>query len=130
MAEVKDQKEGTSGSSTELPSINISERGMADGKPVKCDRRLFMQFMAFDDCFDLPTIIEALEEESPQAVLYKDINNPTGIGMLVYCEDPAYIVDTIHPLLEREEFEDLEYSPEVTMLGLSLIHISEPTRPY
>ena len=90
---------------------------MADGKPVKCDRRLFMQFMAFDDCFDLPTIIEALEEESPQAVLYKDINNPTGIGMLVYCEDPAYIVDTIHPLLEREEFEDLEYSPEVTMLG-------------
>ena len=123
MAEVKDQgteeskKDGASGNSPELPSINISERGMADGKPVSLNRRLFMQFNAFDDCFDLPEIIELMEEEQPQAVLYQDLNNPTGIGLMTYCEDPAYIVDTIHPLLASDEFDDLEYSPDYTMLG-------------
>lgn len=101
-----------------LPHIDISEKGRdAMGKPIALDRRLFMQFMALGGCHHIDGLVEKMQEQSPQAVLYRDLNDPHGIGLLAFCEDPGYIVDTIHPLLNGSGFSDLQPRPAFTMLG-------------
>ena len=62
----------------------------------------------------LETLKQRLSEANVQAVLYRDVNDAHGIGVIVYCEDPGYIIDKIHPILDLAE---LEYREEFTMLG-------------
>ena len=101
----------------ELPSINVAERGRgADGKPISLNRRLFMQFMAFGNCQNIDELKSALEKSNPQAVLYKDANDPLGIGLLVFSESPDFILQTVQSLCSRE-FSQMEIKPEYTMLG-------------
>ena len=105
-------------SSPKLPHIDISERGVdADGNPASLDRRLFMQFSAYSGCKDIEAIKRRLQQDSPQVVLYQDINDPQGIGLAAFCEDPAYLVDEFHSLLATDEFSSLTLKPEFTMLG-------------
>lgn len=98
-------------------NIDLSEKGRgSDGKPVSLNRRLFMQFMAFRNAnFDF--LVDQFKSISAQAVIYKELNDAQGIGVMVYCEDPGYIVDQIQPILCREELKDMEFREEFTMLG-------------
>jgi chlorite dismutase len=98
--------------------IDITEKGRsADGKQISLDRRLFMQFVAFGGCENLDQIKARIESNCPQAVLYQDINDPLGIGVLSFSENPTYIPDTIHPLLRSEEFAGLVQKHELSMMG-------------
>ncbi len=94
--------------------IELSEKGRdANGQPISLDRRLFMQFTAFSGPAD--ELISAFQSASIQGVVYSDINDSAGFGVMTFFEDPAYIVDTVQPLLGK--LHEVEQKPEFTMLG-------------
>ena len=100
-----------------LPSISVAERGRnADGEPITFDRRLFMQFMAFGGCADPESLRRSLAQINPQAVVYQDMNDPQGIGLLSFSESPGTIMDTVHTL-RVDALAKLRPKSEFTMLG-------------
>jgi Chlorite dismutase len=97
---------------------DISEKGgMKDGLPQRSDRRLFMQFLAFGGCHDASPLGDALARGKVSGVLYEDVNDPRGIGLLTLSEDPDFFLDRIRPLLNGPGFSALIQKPEYTMLG-------------
>jgi chlorite dismutase len=99
------------------PSLDLSEKGVKDGKPVSLDRRLFMQFMAYGGCDDAATAAAALEDARVDGVLYLDVSDPRGIGLLVMSEDPGYFVTALRALLNAPPFAAMTRKPEFDMLG-------------
>lgn len=97
---------------------DTSEKGsVKDGVRQTLDRRLYMQMLAFGGCVNTAPVIEALKEIGIEAVLYVDINDPQGIGLLTMSEDPAFFSTTLRNLLADEAFRTLAFKPEYTMLG-------------
>lgn len=76
-----------------------------------------MQFLAYGHCFDSNTLVSALTTANIDAVVYADINDPQGIGLLTFSEDPNFFVDTLRPLLNSIPFSQLVAKPELTMFG-------------
>ena len=98
--------------------VDISEKGRrANGQTISSDRRLFMQFLAFGDCTRVEPLTTALESENIPGVLYADINDPRGIALLTFSENPDYFLTTVRAFLNRPPFNDLTPKPEHTMLG-------------
>jgi chlorite dismutase len=97
---------------------DISEKGgMKDGQPQRSDRRLFMQFIAFGGCADATALADRLAQARIPGVLYEDVNDPRGIGLLTLTEDPDFFLDRVRPLLNGPGFSVLVQKPEYTMLG-------------
>lgn len=112
-----EQNLDTSAKPSDDGQIDLSERGRdADGKAISLDRRLFMQFMAFCGG-DRSHLINQLKARNAQAVVYQDLNDSHGFGLMVFCEDPSYLVDQIQPMLTDESQIDLEQKHEFTMIG-------------
>ncbi len=98
--------------------VDISEKGRSkDGTPISLDRRLFIQFMAFGDCWNTNEVIEELQKTKMDLVLYADINDPYGIGLLVLNEDPDFFVGQLREFLNSSSFMEFTSKPEFTMLG-------------
>lgn len=78
-----------------------------------------MQLLAFGGCTDSAVLAAALEQAGIEAVLYEDINDPRGIGLLTFHEDPAFFVTTLRALLNRAPFTStpLIQKHEYTMMG-------------
>lgn len=96
------------------------EKGaVKDGERQALDKRLYMQLLAFGGCRDHDKIIGLLKDSGIEAVLYADVNDPQGVGLLTMSEDPAFFSTTLRGLLNREEFASLNFKPEYTMLGRS-----------
>lgn len=109
------------------PTIDVSEHGMdRGGAPLSVNRRLFMQLQVFGDCPETGPLVEKLEESRVQAVLYKDVNDPRGVGLLAMHEDPAFFVDELRSLVNEPPFLGLTLKPELTMLGRSYASGYEP----
>ena len=108
--------------------VDLREVGASiDGEPQVSDRRLFLQLHVFEDCSDLNNIVEVLEKRDLNAVLYDDINNPTGIGVLFIVEDPAVLATAARDLLvEFQHAANLSYRPEMTMIGRTYSSGREP----
>lgn len=99
-------------------SIDISEKGRtAEGETISFNRRLFMQFLAYGNCHNAAPLVQALEQSSLAGTLYADINDPQGVGLLTYHENPGYFIDELRPFLNTGPFRDLLPKPEFTMLG-------------
>jgi Chlorite dismutase len=97
---------------------DLSEKGaVKDGQPQRSDRRLFMQFLAFGGCPDAIPLVDRLAHAKVSGVLYEDVNDPRGIGLLTVSEDPDFFVDRVRPLLNGPGFSVLVQKPEYTMLG-------------
>lgn len=97
---------------------DIREKGaVKDGGRLGLDRRLFMQLLAFGGCADTAPLIEALKKSAIASVLYADINDPQGVGLLTMSEDPEFFVTGLRALLNQEEFAGLALKSEYTMLG-------------
>lgn len=90
---------------------------MRNGQPQRSDRRLFMQLVAFGGCTDSKALGDALERAGVSGVLYEDVNDPRGVALLTFGEDPALFLDHIRPLLNSKPFDTLTQKPEYTMLG-------------
>ena len=96
----------------------IAEKGRSKtGETLYSDRRLFVQLLAFGGCSDIEAGAAALREAHVPAVLYEDVNDPQGIGLVSYNESPDFFLDSVRPLLRREPFNVLAPKPEYTMLG-------------
>lgn len=97
---------------------DLREKGAArQGKPQALDKRLYVQFLAFGNCKNPASIVEALKSKSLQFVVYVDLNDPWGIGLLALSEDPNFFVQELRALLLAEPFASLAPKPELTMFG-------------
>lgn len=97
--------------------------GEKDGQRQHMDRRLFMQLFVYDCPPDMPSgeviaeLGKAFAQAGVAATIYEDVNNPQGIGVLSWSEDPASFVDSVRPVLSSGELRKLRQQPEYTMLG-------------
>lgn len=101
---------------------DLREKGSPrDGQPQALDRRLFMQLLVFGGCLDTHGVIEALESLSAdgsfEGVVYEDLNDPSGIGVLTIHEDPGQFLTDLRSTLNRKPFSKLALKPQFTMLG-------------
>lgn len=98
--------------------LDLSEKGKSkDGQPISLDRRLFMQLLAYGDCAHPGSLIKALVEQGIEGVLYADINDPQGVALLAFSEEPDYFVGPLRQFLNQKPFAGLRFKPEYTMLG-------------
>ena len=112
----------------QLEPLDIREVGAPiDGEPQISDRRLFFQLHVFEGCLDSRLIIEPIEKGSLDAVVYDDLNHPTGSGVLFIAEDPAMLMTASRTLLlKAQEVPDLLYRSEMTMTGRTYASGREP----
>src|SRR5262249_52021628 len=73
--------------------------------------------IAFGGCGDTRPLADALTRNGVTGVLYEDVNDPRGVGLLTMSQDPKLFVDRMRPLLNAAPFADLDLKPEYTMLG-------------
>lgn len=118
------QSHGHHGGSDGAPKIDTRERGAPkDGAPQHMDRRLFMQLLVFQVPTGRPiaanqeALLAALEQADVPAVVYADANDPRGVGLLSFSEEPATFVERVRPLFELEPMRDWILRPELTMIG-------------
>jgi len=98
--------------------IDIREKGgVRNGAQQTSDVRLFMQLLAFGNAKDTPELVKALQASGMEAVLYEDLNDPRGVGLLTWSTDPDFFVSTLRPFLNRSPFNSLELKPAYTMMG-------------
>ena len=90
---------------------------MRAGQQQTSDRRLFMQFLAFGNVRSTADLIAAMEAAGLAGVIYEDANDPLGVGLLTWSDDPNFFLDKLRPVLTSEPFVSLEFKPEYTMLG-------------
>jgi hypothetical protein len=103
--------------------------GMKDGQPQRSNARLFMQFMAFGGCAQTAPLADALARAKISGVLYEDVNDPRGIGLLTFTEDPDFFLDRVRPLVNGPAFSVLTQKKEYTMLGRTYAIGYEPDLP-
>jgi hypothetical protein len=104
-------------SSESQSHLDLRERGRtADGEPVFLDRRLFVQFLAFANAQTAP-LVDALAAAHLPTVLYEDFNDPFGVGLLIYHEEPDFFLCDLRTFLRRPPFSQLTSKPEYTMTG-------------
>ena len=97
---------------------DLREKGSPkDGQPQHSHRRLFMQFLALGGCTDPQPFVRTLEQTSLQAVVYQDLHDPRGIGLLVMHEDPDHFVADLRHTLNTTPFDTLILKPSYTMFG-------------
>ncbi len=108
--------------------VDLREIGAPiDGEPQISDQRLFFQLHVFEGCLDPRFITETLEKGSLDAVVYDDLNHPTGTGVLFIAEDPAMLMPASRTLLlKAQEVPDLLYRSEMTMTGRTYSSGREP----
>jgi chlorite dismutase len=97
---------------------DVREKGAPrDGEPQVLDKRLFVQLLVFTGCRDTSKLINDLEKSGLEAVLYEDLNDPTGVGLLTVSEDPDFFVTDLRGYLKQGAFSKLTFKPEFTMIG-------------
>ncbi len=97
---------------------DIREKGKdSQGNPISLDKRLFIQLLCFGNCENHQILIETLQDEKVEGVIYHDVNDPKGIGLLTFNEDPDSFVVNLRNLINSSPFSKLTQKPEYTMLG-------------
>jgi len=128
----------THGQGADELKIDVSERGAPrDGEPQTMDRRLFMQLLVFEELTGTTNEFSARAnlrrglsgKEGLGFVLYEDVNDPFGLGLLTWSEDPAAFVEVVRPAV-RSQRECLRLRPEMTMLGRTYSTGYEPDLEY
>lgn len=97
-----------------------------DGTRTSTDRRLFLQLQVFTDCLDAGAVVKKVEASGIEAVVYLDVNDPRGVGLLTMAEDPARFVTLVRPLVNEDPFRSLRSRPELAMLGRTYASGYEP----
>ncbi len=105
-------------------SVDAIERGAPrDGQPQTMDRRLFMQLLVWrcppeQNLADvLGALTRAVGDSGIGAVVYEDVNDPRGVALLSFSEEPGDFVTQVRPLFAHAPLASLELVPELTMLG-------------
>lgn len=118
--------------------IDVWERTKGHGgQPAQAmNRRLFMQLVAYE-CGDgvdparaVTTLGRALDDHAASAVIYADVNNPRGIALLSWSEDPADFVGKVRPAFNQSGLSGLRSLPSLTMIGRTYSTGYEPDLQY
>ncbi len=110
-----------------MEALDIREKGgTRGGDQQTSDRRLFMQFLAFGEAANAEKLTDALSRSGLESVLYEDANDPRGVGLLTWSDDPNFFVNTLRPFLNDGPFCGLALKPEYTMLGRTYALGHEP----
>jgi hypothetical protein len=105
-------------------ALDLRERGLpVEGVPQRLDRRLFVQLFVFratgakaaERAID--ALAAELERDGIAGVVYADMNDPHGVGLLTFDENPVHFVDRVRPIFAREPLSDLTFRPELAMIG-------------
>jgi chlorite dismutase len=97
---------------------DISEKGgIRNGEPQRSNERLFVQFLAFGGSTDTRPLVDAFSLSGVTGVIYEDLNDPHGIGLLTVSQNPDDFLDRLRPALNSAGFAGLVQKPEYTMLG-------------
>jgi len=104
--------------------IDVWERTKGHAGPVQAmNRRLFMQLLGYE-CTEgldpgraIGMLGAALDESRASAVIYADVNNPRGIALLSWSEEPADFVTRVRPTLNQTALSGLRSLPALTMIG-------------
>ncbi len=88
-----------------------------DGVVQSLDARLFMQLHVFTGCAEASRIVGCVRESGLEAVVYADVNDPRGLGILLMTEEPALFVEAGRALLGSPPFTSLTPRPDLTMIG-------------
>jgi hypothetical protein len=105
--------------------IDVWERTKGHGgQPVQAmNRRLFMQLVAYeceaglDPARAIGTLGNVLDERGATGVIYADVNNPRGIALLSWSEEPADFVSKVRPAFAHPGLNGLRSLPSLSMLG-------------
>ena len=98
----------------------IQERSVSqEGTRQTLSKRLFMQLQVYGNCRDTGGLVEPVKRSGLECVLYQDVNDPRGIGILSMSEDPAVFVSRLKSLLTTGPFQECQPKPDFTMLGRS-----------
>ena len=100
-----------------LAPLDLSEKGVRDGAPIRLDRRLFMKFTAFGECEAPEEAAAAFAGAGLEGALYLDANDPKGIGVMAMSEDPEAFTTSLRGLFTRPPFAELQHKDEFDMLG-------------
>ena len=114
-------------STTKDQTLDLREKGKPiNGRIQASNRRLFMQLHVFENCPRTDTLVDALAESGVEAVLYADLNDPSGVGVLTLSESPGAFAGEIRTLLNTHPFAELNRNPDLTMFGRTYAHGYEP----
>ena len=95
-------------------------------EPQYSTRRLFLQLQVFTGCSQPQELIEPVKASGLEVVLYHDLNDPKGIGLLFMTEDPEALVTDTRRLLISPPFDALQRKAEFTMVGRTYSSGREP----
>lgn len=110
--------------SEELPVVDIAERAGRNGSdPQELRSRLFMQLLVLTAgegltaATALVRLRSSLAAHGVSAVIYEDVNDVRGFGVLTWSEDPADFVTRVRPALQDSGLSALRQRHELSMLG-------------
>ncbi len=116
-----------------LPTIDVVEYGgKKDGERQSMNRRLFMQLLVFDapagQSGDAVAALVAglLREKRIAGVVYADVMDPRGVGLLTWSDDPAHFVRSVRPLFATPALLSVVMRPGWAMLGRTYGQGHEP----
>src|ERR1700691_2573222 len=91
-----------------MEELDLREKGgPRQGQPQGSDRRLLMQMVAFSGGLDAHALIAELDESGIEGVLYADVNDPRGVALVTWSDDPDFFVSTVRRLLSRPPFAEM-----------------------
>ena len=103
---------------TERGGLSLAERGKtAEGAPQSLDRRLYVRLLAYTGCTDTAPLAEQAEKMGVGGVVYQGAQDPRGVAVATFHEDPAFFVEDGRALHTSDAFRDLTPLPALTMLG-------------
>ena len=102
-------------------TFDFREKGRdQEGKLMTSDRRLFMQLQCFTQCKLHPSdYYKALKAAKFASVLYQDFNDPFGLGLLSFHENPEFFTKEVPDFFRQGVFSQLKHKPHFTMTGRS-----------
>lgn len=110
-----------------MEAPDLRERGaIRGGEPQTSGRRLFMQLLAFGGVESTEDLIDQLESEAVPATLYADVNDPRGVALLTWSDDPGFFACRVRAMLNRDSFAELAVKAEYSMMGRTYALGHEP----
>ncbi len=100
------------------------------GEAQVLDRRVYMQLQVYTGCDRPEEASDALRASGIESVLYLDVNDPRGIGVLAISEDPVLFAGGYRALLGCAPFAGMRHRPELTMIGRTYATGREPNLEY
>lgn len=111
----------------EFQPVDILEKGAPkDGKPQTSNRRLYFQLQCVHGRVSSESLDKELKNSKLDYVLYRDMNDPYGHGIVLMAENPEIFVQAGRKFFESKVFKEVELKQEMTMVGRTYSMGREP----